>query len=146
MESNWGATLPYLNFQKATFNKLNKVTITCTINLKWTTRRKSTCLHWCSQMKFLTRWVRCCGVTSNTLQCESLVQSSVVSGRKLVVLCEKHCLVLNWFVVLNLSCGHSLQTSGATKKLRHYEKSYFIPPAMMSFFISATSLWHITPR
>ena len=45
---------------------------------------------------------------SNTFQCEWLAQGSVVSGRKLVVQREKHCLVLNWFVVFDLSCGHNL--------------------------------------
>jgi len=55
-------------------------------------------------------------VVSNTLQCESLAQGSVVSGRKLVVQRAKHCLALNWFVVFDLSCGHNLQTSGATNK------------------------------
>jgi len=69
-------------------------------------------LHW----RKLTRSVRCCGVVSHTLQCKSLVQINVMSGRKLVVQREKHCLALTWFVVFDLSCGHNLQTSGAMKK------------------------------
>ena len=66
------------------------------------------CKRWNTAANSLTRWVRYCGVVSNTFQCEWLAQGSVVSGRKLVVQREKHCLVLNWFVVFDLSCGHNL--------------------------------------
>jgi len=58
-----------------------------------------------SLMFALTCWVRRCGVVSNTLQCESLAQISVVSGRQLVAKCKNHCLALNWFVVFDLCCG-----------------------------------------
>jgi len=75
-----------------------------------------------SSLISLRRLVQCCGMSS-----------SVMSGRKLVVQCEKHCLAWNWFVVFDLSWGRNLQTNGTMKKLRQYEKSYIVPPAMMSF-------------
>jgi len=80
----------------------------------------------------LTHCMRSCLLRSRTVICKAVSESRLCLREISCVVREvlSGCKMLCLFQFI---CDYNLWTTGATKNLKHYNKSQFVPPELMSF-------------